>query len=262
MTTAMLLSAFAAGLVSFLSPCVLPLVPVYIAQLVGPSVWEAQTAAVAVGGGTAAGESAASGMASGMASVRWSGARRMATLTHALAFVGGFALAFVALGATASALGALLAQHQEALRRVGGVALVLFGLHVAGVVRIPGLERERRYYLRTGTPGYVTSLGLGFVFAVGWTPCVGPFLASVLVLAAQAGTLGAGVALLAVYALGLGVPFLAVAAGFDRLRPLIKGLGPHLGLIERVAGLLLAALGVVVFFNWLVLVNSWFIIPA
>jgi cytochrome c-type biogenesis protein len=143
---------------------------------------------------------------------------------------------------------------------VGGLALVAFGLHVAGIIRVPGLERERRYYLRTGTPGYFTSLALGFVFAVGWTPCVGPFLAGVLVLAAQAGTLSAGVILLAVYALGLGLPFLAVAAGFDRLRPAIKGLGPHLGLIERVAGLLLAALGVVVFFNWLLVINSWFII--
>jgi cytochrome c-type biogenesis protein len=250
MTAPMLLSAFAAGLVSFLSPCVLPLVPVYIAQLVGPSVWEAQT--LAAGGG-------AGGVAAG-AGMRWHGAQRLGTLAHALAFVGGFALAFVALGATASALGALLAQHQEVLRRVGGLALVAFGLHVAGIIRVPGLERERRYYLRTGTPGYFTSLALGFVFAVGWTPCVGPFLAGVLVLAAQAGTLSAGVILLAVYALGLGLPFLAVAAGFDRLRPAIKGLGPHLGRIERVAGLLLAALGVVVFFNWLLVINSWFII--
>ena len=245
-----LLSAFAAGLFSFLSPCVLPLVPVYIAQLVGPSVWEAQ--ALSTDGATA--EAASRG------GQRWFSTRQIGTFTHALAFVGGFALAFVALGATASALGVLLAQHQETLRRIGGIALVAFGLHVAGIIRLPGLERERRYYLRTGTPGYITSLALGFVFAVGWTPCVGPFLAGVLVLAAQAGTLSLGVLLLTVYALGLGLPFLVVAAGFDRLRPAIKGLGPYLGTIERVAGMLLAALGVAVFFNWLLVINSWFII--
>lgn len=252
MTVPMLLSAFAAGLVSFLSPCVLPLVPVYIAQLVGPSIWEAQVAPVAGASGGAVGMS-------GGAGGRWSGAHRLHTLTQALAFVGGFALAFVALGATASALGALLSRHQVELRRIGGVALVVFGLQVAGVIRLPGLERERRYYLRTGTPGYLTSLALGFVFAVGWTPCVGPFLAGVLVLAAQAGTLAAGVALLTAYALGLGLPFLAVAAGFDRVRPVIKRLGPYLGLIERVAGLMLVALGVMVFFNWLLVLNSWFL---
>jgi cytochrome c-type biogenesis protein len=251
MTVPLLLSAFAAGLFSFLSPCVLPLVPVYIAQLVGPSVWQAQMVAASAGTG---------GGAASDGGLHLRGGWRFTTLTHAVAFVAGFALAFVALGATASALGAVLSQQQEALRRICGVALVVFGLHVAGFIRLPGLERERRYYLRTGTPGYVTSLALGFVFAVGWTPCVGPFLTGVLLLAAQAGTLSAGVVLLAVYALGLGVPFLAVAVGFDRLHPTIKWLGQYLGLIERVAGILLAALGVAVFFNWLLVINSWFII--
>jgi cytochrome c-type biogenesis protein len=248
MSLTILLSAFGAGVASFLSPCVLPLVPVYVAQLVGPSVWQAQRS-----GGTAGAPSAVAATEGAPL--------RLDTLVHASAFVAGFGLAFVALGASASALGTLLAQHQEALRRVGGVALVLFGLHVAGVVQIPGLQREHRFSLRTGKPGYITSVGLGLVFAIGWTPCVGPFLASILVLAAQAGTLTAGVLLLAAYSLGLGLPFLLVGAGFDRVGPLIKRLGPHVETVERVAGTLLVVLGIVIIFNWLLIINSWFILP-
>lgn len=252
MTVTALVSAFAAGLVSFLSPCVLPLVPVYLAQLVGPSVAEAG-GTVVTGPGTS---KEAGALAVG---ARGGAAWRVDTLVHAAAFVAGFGLAFVALGATASVLGALLSDHQVALRRAGGILLVLFGLHVAGIVRIPGLERERRFYLRTGAPGYLTSLALGLVFALGWTPCVGPYLAAILVLAARAHTLGSGVGLLAVYALGLGLPFLLAGAAVDRVTPALRRLSPYLGIIERVAGVLLALLGVAIFFNWLLVVNSWFI---
>lgn len=243
MTTATLFYAFAAGLASFLSPCVLPLVPVYVAQLVGPSIWQGETA---TGDG-----------------LRAPGVARLpgGTLLHAATFVAGFGLTFVALGATASVLGSLLTTYQEQVRQVGGIALVLFGLHVAGLLRVPGLARERRFYLRVGTPGYAASFAIGVVFAFGWTPCVGPYLASILVLAAQARTLGAGVGLLAVYALGLGLPFLTVGAAFDRLAPAVKRLTPYMGTIERASGLLLAAFGVAIFFNWLLVINSWFRIP-
>jgi cytochrome c-type biogenesis protein len=243
MTAAALISAFAAGLVSFLSPCVLPLVPVYLAQLVGPTVWEGQR----VDGTGAAGVSIAR-------TASWRGG----IAAHAAAFVAGFGVAFVALGATASALGSVLAGQQELLRHVGGVVLVVFGLHVAGVVRVPGLQRDLRLRLRlrTGGAGYATSLGLGIIFALGWTPCVGPYLGSILVLAAQARTLGAGVGLLAVYALGLGLPFLVAGLAFDRIAPALRRLSPHLGAIERVAGVLLVALGVAIFFNWLLVINS------
>jgi cytochrome c-type biogenesis protein len=243
MTVTAMLYAFGVGLASFVSPCVLPLVPIYIAQLVGPGVLGSQARA---GAGAIARDTPPAS--------HW----RPEPLLHAAAFVAGFGLAFVALGATASELGALLATQQAVLRRIGGVLLVLFGLHIAGIIRVPGLNRERRFTLRVGTPGYATSLAMGLVFAIGWTPCVGPYLASILVLAAAAHTLGIGVGLLAIYALGLGVPFLLVGAAFDRLAPVLKRLSSSLPTIERVAGLLLVALGIVVFFNWLLYLNSWF----
>ena len=245
---AAVLSAFIAGVASFLSPCVLPLVPVYLAQLVGPTVWQAQTGAAVVEangrvGGAAATQPAAS----------WA---RATMILHAAAFVAGFGLVFMALGATASALGALLTAHQEALRRVAGAALVLFGLHVAGVIRVPGLERERRWHLRVGAPGYLTALGLGAAFGLGWTPCVGPYLGGVLALAAQTRTLREGVALLAVYAAGLGLPFLLAGAACDRLMPVLRRLSPYTRVIEIVGGALLVLLGVAIFFNWLIIINS------
>ncbi|HEV2236446.1 MAG TPA: cytochrome c biogenesis protein CcdA [Ktedonobacterales bacterium] len=237
MTGITLLTTFAAGLASFLSPCILPLVPVYLAQLVGPGVALARADAAAA---------------------PLSAAPRLRALAHMGAFVAGFSVVFIALGATASRLGGLLAAHQTLLRQVGAVALVGFGLHVAGVVRLPWLEREGRLRWRSGRPGYASSLVIGVIFGLGWTPCVGPLLTSALILAAQAATLGAGVALLAAYALGLGIPFLLVGVAFDRVLPRLRRLAPYTPLIERVAGMLLVALGVAIWFNWLLIVSSWF----
>ncbi|HEX5572608.1 MAG TPA: cytochrome c biogenesis protein CcdA, partial [Ktedonobacterales bacterium] len=174
-----LFAAFLAGLLSFVSPCVLPLTPVYIARLVGPSIWEGQQA----------GKSERAAL------------RRTTTL-HAAAFVLGFTLTFIALGATASELGAFLSERQLALREIGGVLLVILGAHLAGLIRIPGLNLERRFSVQVGQSSYAASLLIGLIFALGWTPCVGPILASILVIAAQSQGLGAGVLLLAIYSLG------------------------------------------------------------
>jgi cytochrome c-type biogenesis protein len=236
-TATALFATFTAGLASFLSPCILPLVPVYLAQLVGPSVTSFRTEA-----GAAAP----------------AGALRLRALAHMSAFVAGFGMVFIALGATASRLGSLLSSQQTLLRQVGAVVLIVFGLHVAGIVRLPWLEREGRLRWRTGTPGYASSLGIGVIFGLGWTPCVGPLLTGALVLAAQSATLGAGVALLTAYALGLGIPFLLVGVAFDRVLPRLRRLAPYTPMIERVAGLLLVALGVAIWFNWLLIVSSWF----
>lgn len=228
-----LFAAFVAGLLSFVSPCVLPLTPVYIARLVGPGVWESQQVGKA--------ERAA--------------LRRTTTL-HAAAFVLGFTITFIALGATASELGSFLSEHQLALREIGGAALVVMGAQVAGLIRIPGLSYERRLSLQVGETSYAASLVIGLIFALGWTPCVGPILAGILVVAAQGHSLGAGVLLLAIYSLGLGLPFLALGVAFDRLAPKLKRLTPHLRTIERITGALLAFMGVAIFFNWLFVMNS------
>lgn len=230
-----LFAAFLAGLLSFVSPCVLPLTPVYIARLVGPSIWEGQQADKVT-----------------------RAALRRATTLHAAAFVLGFTLTFIALGATASELGAFLSERQLALREIGGVLLVILGAHVAGLIRIPGLNLERRFSVQVGQSSYAASLLIGLIFALGWTPCVGPILASILVIAAQSQGLGAGVLLLAIYSLGLGLPFLALGLAFDRLAPLLKRLTPHLRVIELVTGGLLAFMGVAIFFNWLFVLNSLF----
>jgi cytochrome c-type biogenesis protein len=234
-----LTSAFLAGLLSFLSPCVLPLTPVYIAQLVGPGVWDLSA------------EKPAERLR-----------LRRAAFTTALAFVGGFSLAFIALGASASELGSLLAGHSALLRQVGGGVLIVLGLYVSGLLPLPLLDRTRRIPVRTGGPGYVTSFVVGLIFALGWTPCVGPVLAGILTLAAQGGTLRAGVALLLVYSLGLSLPFLALGLGFDRLAPLLSRLRRWSRLIEALTGLLLALMGVMILMNWLLLVNSWIPLPS
>lgn len=234
-----LLGAFLAGLLSFVSPCVLPLTPAYVARLVGPAIWESDEA-----------------------DARTRAALRTATLLHAAAFVAGFTITFIALGATASALGSVLSEHQDVLRQAGGIVLVLFGLHVAGVIRVPGLSREKRFTLGARDASYPASFLVGLIFALGWTPCVGPILASILVLAAQAGTLASGVLLLLMYSLGLGVPFLALGAAFDRLAPALKRLTPYLRAIEVVTGVLLALMGVIIYFNWLLLLNGRFGLPG
>jgi cytochrome c-type biogenesis protein len=187
---------------------------------------------------------------------------RRATVLHAAAFVAGFSLTFIALGATASVLGAFLSGHAVLLRQIGGLVLVALGLHVAGVLRLSFLDRERRFSLAGGRRSYPFSFVVGLIFGLGWTPCVGPILAGILVLAAQAGTLNSGVLLLAIYSLGLGVPFLALGLAFDRLAPALKRLTPHLRTIEMGTGALLVLMGIVIFFNWLIYLSASVRLPA
>ncbi len=234
-----LLAAFVAGLLSFISPCVLPLTPIYMARLVGPGIWQSQ-----------------------QISEQERSALRRVTILHALSFIGGFTFTFITLGATASELGSFLSANQKILREVGGVILVILGAHVAGLIRIPGLDTERRFSVKAGKASYPTSFLIGLIFALGWAPCVGPILALILVLAAQAGTLGAGVLLLAVYSLGLGVPFLALGIAFDRMTPLFKRLSPYMRIVEWVTGGLLIVMGIIIFFNWLFYINSYFNLPG
>jgi cytochrome c-type biogenesis protein len=239
--------AFLAGLASFLSPCVLPLVPSYLAQLVGPGVLQAMQAERAQPQGKSA-----------TVAVTLAPTQRWLALGHASAFVGGFSVAFIALGATASVMGGFLKSHQQAISQIGGLILIVLGLHFAGIIRIPFLYREGRMHWRPAERGYGSSFLIGLVFALGWTPCIGVILTGILVLAAQSATLGAGIILLAAYSLGLGLPFLIMGAAFARAAPLLKRLSPHLGTIERVTGVILALMGLFIFNGWLIYLNHYF----
>ncbi len=227
--------AFLAGLVSFISPCVLPLVPIYLAQLVGQSVYQA-------------------------ANTQRDATARLITFLHAATFVAGFTLAFVALGATASTLGSFLNTHLRLLQQIGGIILVIAGLHFTGLLTIPLLYRQKRWTFRPARPSYPASLLIGIIFALAWTPCIGPILSPILVLAGSTATLQRGVWLLLAYSLGLGLPFLLLGLGLNWLSRLLTWLKPHLGKIEIGTGFLMIAVGIVVFFHLLTYFNQYFTI--
>ena len=210
-----MLIALVAGLLSFLSPCVLPIVPPYLAYMGGVSV-------------TALAEEA--------------GARRRALLAAAF-FVLGLSTVFLLLGAAASTLGRALLQWQGWFVTVSGAVIMLFGAHFLGVVRVPFLAREARMDAGDRGGSAFGAYLLGLAFAFGWTPCLGPILGTILGLAATGGDVGRGTTLLAVYALGLGIPFLLVAAFFPRLKGAMAWMRRHLGWIERTSGLLLWTVG-------------------
>jgi cytochrome c-type biogenesis protein len=229
--------AFVAGLASFLSPCVLPLVPIYLAQLIGQSIYQT-------------------------AGNNQEYARRLVTFLHAAAFVLGFTITFVALGATASTLGSFLSAHQVVLRQLGGVILVIIGLHLTGILKLPFLYWQKRFEFHAARPSYPASVLIGIIFAFAWSPCVGPILGSILVLAANAATLKSGVALLLAYSLGLGVPFLLLGLGLNQFSRILNWLKPHLNKIEVGTGVLMIMVGIVIFFNLLLYLNQYFNVGA
>lgn len=211
---AMLVALFA-GVISFLSPCVLPIVPPYLAFMSGVSIGEIQ--------GTAA-------------------ARRKAIVAASF-FVLGLSTVFILLGFTASAFGAFVLQNQELFAKISGVVVIIFGLHFLSVFRIPILDREAR--MDTGDSGG-SALGayvLGLAFAFGWTPCIGPQLGAILSLAASEASVARGTILLGVYAIGLGVPFLLAAIFLNRSMVLMTKIKRHMGLIEKLMGGLLLIVG-------------------
>jgi len=212
--------ALLAGLVSFLSPCVLSLVPAYVGYLSSRSL-------------TPEGATVEH---------RWE------TVAHGLAFVLGFSVVFVALGAAASAIGALLFDARGLLTKVGGVIVILFGLHTLGLIHIPFLEYDtRRQQAPDRRLGYLSSALMGVFFSAGWAPCVGPVLGAVLTLALTADALGRGVALLAAYALGLGIPFLIAAAGVGQVSIVLRRYRHVMQYASLATGSFLILIGLLVF---------------
>jgi cytochrome c-type biogenesis protein len=237
-----LLAAFGAGLLSFISPCVLPLIPGYLSYISGLSLDEMRGTTVVAGGGTVA--------------VAPVGARRQVILSS-LAFILGFSLVFVSLGAAASAIGQFLASKQALFNRIAGAVIIVFGLHTMGVLRIEWLYQERRVHTSRKPAGFFGAGLVGIAFAFGWTPCIGPILAGILALAGSQETVGQGVRLLAVYSLGLGVPFLATALMIDRFFGAMGRIRRHYHTIEIVSGALLVVIGVLIFTNRFTVIARW-----
>ena len=238
-----LLAAFGAGLLSFISPCVLPLIPGYLSYISGLSLDEMRGVPVA-GGGNA------------VAVARPPGVRRQVVLSS-LAFIVGFSLVFVSLGAAASAIGQFLAERQALFNRIAGAVIVIFGLHTMGVLRIEWLYQEKRVHTSRKPAGFIGAGLVGVAFAFGWTPCIGPILAGILALAGSQETVAKGVRLLAVYSLGLGVPFLATALMIDRFFSAMGRIRRYYHTIEIVSGALLVAIGLLIFTNKFTVIAKW-----
>lgn len=227
-----LLLALGAGLLSFLSPCVLPLVPTYLSYLAGASLADLGD------------------------SDNLEFKRRL--WGNALAFVAGFSLVFIFLGLSASALGQLLLTHKGLLRQVSGVLIILFGLHLTGLLRWSWLQRERRVHFipRQATP--LNSVLMGMAFSAGWTPCIGPTLGSILMLSSNSATIWQGGALLAVYSAGLAIPFLTVTMAVKPAVRLLRRWSRWIPVITVLSGVLMVIIGVMVYTNYFVRLSGLF----
>ena len=227
-----LLVAFSAGVLSFLSPCVLPLVPSYVTFITGVSLDESERRVSAP-------------------------AVRRKAIIHSLLFIAGFSLVFIALGASATAAGQLFREHQVVIRKAGGVLVVLLGIHLLGGFRLPFVQGEKRFHLRDKPVGYLGTALVGIAFASGWTPCIGPILGAILTLAATTDRVETGVGLLAVYALGLGLPFFLASLGTSAFLTLFSRFRRFLRPVSLASGALLVCVGVLIFTNYLAILSSY-----
>jgi cytochrome c-type biogenesis protein len=228
-----LLAAFVAGILSFISPCVLPLVPGYLSFVSGTTLDQMRA------GGAVAPRA------------------RRHVFVASLAFVLGFSLVFIGLGASASALGQLLMEHLSLLGRLAGLLIIVFGLHTMGLLRLRWLYAEKRIQTERKPAGPLGAMLVGIAFAFGWTPCIGPILGAILVVAGSQDTIGEGVRLLAVYSLGLGIPFLVTSLAVNQFFSAFAQIRRYYHAIEVASGLLLVAIGVLVFTNRLTLIAQW-----
>ncbi len=228
-----LMTAFLAGLLSFPSPCVLPLFPSFLTYITGLSLEH---------------------LSHSLERRRL----RQTILTNALLFIAGFSIVFIAFGASASGLGRLLTDYQHVIRKIGAGMLILFGIHLIGTLRFLLRSANQPAPVRNRPVGYLGSVVIGATHAAGWTPCVGPVLGSLLLFASTTDTLADGITLLGFYSLGLGLPLFAAAMGLDRCLTYVKQAGPHLAILSKVSGGLLILAGLLLYDNSLALVAAWF----
>ncbi len=221
-----LLIAFGAGLLSFLSPCVLPLVPSYVTFITGMNLEDLQQS-------------------------------KKNTLIHALLFVAGFTLIFLALGAGATVFGQLMLRYRDVIARVGGALIIVFGLYLLGVFNLAFLMKDTRLHLANKPLGYFGTLVVGIAFGAGWSPCIGPILGAILTMAMNESNLGRGMTLLFAYSMGLAVPFLAAALMVERFLAIFAKVRHHMVWVNRMAGALLVLVGVLMVTNRFTMLSNW-----
>ena len=220
------LGAFVAGLLSFLSPCVLPLIPSYVTYITGISFADLQAE-------------------------HPSHIIRQKSILHSLSFILGFTTVFVMLGASATLIGSFLHENATLIREVGGILLIVLGIHVTGLVPLKFLLGEKRVSIKHKPAGYVGSYLVGIAFAAGWTPCIGPILAAILAVAATEESVYQGVLLLLLYSLGLGVPFFLASLAMHRFMEVFNRFKKYIYLCEIITGIFLVIIGVLIYSNWL-----------
>jgi len=226
------ITVFVAGVLSFLSPCVLPLVPGYVSLISGTSA--------------AAAESNEQQRLIGR------------VMLNSLLFVLGFSIVFIALGAAATTIGQLTHEYRRELSWFAGIVIIIFGLHLTGLLKIKYLYADKRMHNVQGSSSALGSFAVGFAFAFGWTPCIGPILSAILTLAASEGTVMKGVQLLAIYSAGLAVPFLLTSVGIDRFMAFYTRFRRHLHTVEVISGVLLIVIGVLVLTHKLTMLSGYF----
>jgi cytochrome c-type biogenesis protein len=211
--------AFTAGLFTFISPCVLPLIPSYLSFITGISLEQFNSA-------------------------EDSKKLRRVTVFHSLMFILGFSIIFILLGASATYLGGFLRQYQDLIAKIGGALIIIFGIHISGLLKIRFLQKEKRMHLRDKPLGYFGSALVGLTFAAGWTPCIGPILGTILVFAGTTANLFRGIFLLMSYSLGLAIPFFLTSLAVNSALPYFKKLTAHLRIISIISGIFLIAIGI------------------
>jgi cytochrome c-type biogenesis protein len=218
--------AFTAGMLSFLSPCVLPLIPSYVTFVTGLSLDDVQRS-------------------------------RRTVIIHSLLFIIGFSLIFIAMGATATLLGRMLGYYRGWIGRIGGILLIIFGLYLIGAFRIAAFDRDRRLHIADKPLGYLGTVVVGLAFGAGWTPCIGPILGGVLTYTASEANLSRGIMLLSAYSLGLAVPFFAASLAIDRFIAVFQRYRHWIVWVSRISGVLLIAVGLLMVFDYFTILASY-----